>query len=123
MGHGLPYKFLAILFRISHETARLCFWEVMTANYLRTQKFTAQWCRANLSEDERNQLYQTMIPKDEMRKTVLSKFADPRNLQRTPVPVCIDSTRLRIQHSSYHPLQKSSFYTKYQSNVLVLTNA
>ena len=95
----------------------------MTANYLRTQKFTAQWCRTNLSEEEKNQLYQTMLPKDEMRKTVLNKFADPSNLSRIPVPVCIDSTRLRVQHSGYHPLQKSSFYTKYQSNVLVLTNA
>ena len=121
--HGLPYKFLAILFRISEETARLCFWEVMTVNYLRTQKFAAQWCRSNLSEEEKNQLYETMLPQDQIRRTVLNKFSDPLNLSQIPVPVCIDSTCLRVHHSNYHPLQKSSFYTKYQGNVLVLTNA
>ena len=107
--HGLPYKFLAILFRISEETARLCFWEVMTVNYLRTQKFAAQWCRSNLSEEEKNQLYETMLPQDQMQRTVLNKFSDPLNLSQIPVPVCIDSTCLRVHHSNYHPLQKSSY--------------
>ena len=105
--HNLPYRFLGIIFNVSENTAKFTFWDVCCKNYLRGQKEAAAWCRANLSEEEKNKMYEAMAPSDFLRRKILSLIADPLDQGRSPVAVAIDSTRLRVQQSNYHPLQKS----------------
>ena len=91
--------------------------------FLYCMETSSKWCRHDLSDESKNQMYGQIAAKDELLRRTLARFKDPRGLNRLPVAISIDSTRLKCQKSSFVPLQKSTYYVEYNTNVLVLTNA
>ena len=120
---NFTYRLLAILFKIGCETTRLIFWDVCCANYTFSMQEASNWCRHDLSDEWKSRMFAKMQAKDNLLARTLAKFKDPSDLNRIPYGISVDSTRLKVQKSSFVPLQKSTYYVEYNTNVLVLTNA
>ena len=114
---NFTYRMLAILFHVSLETCRLIFWDVCCANYTQCMETSSKWCRHDLSDESKNQMYGQIAAKDELLRRTLARFKDPRGLNRLPVAISIDSTRLKCQKSSFVPLQKSTYYVECDSTL------
>ncbi len=70
------------------------------------------WTCDELSNDDKDTLYETWKAKSPLLDKVIGQFTDPLSRDRAGVVVCIDSIKIRIEKSGDFLQQKTTFFSK-----------
>ena len=96
---GLDLRSLGVMFGISKDGANNLFWKIGLKLFHIGLQIPKCW-RLGLNEEELNNIYKRLLPKDAFFQRISEYFADPSppngEEERTPILLAIDSTKLVI---------------------------
>ena len=87
------------------------------------------WTSPNLTFNEINCFFDAFLNKEDPHyRNLINLVLDPREPpegkeRHIPIPVALDSTKVRVQKSNDYAFQKSTFYTKLGKNFITFMNA
>ena len=87
------------------------------------------WTSPNLTFNEINCFFDEYLNREDPHyRRLINLVLDPREPpdgkeRRIPIPVALDSSKVRVQKSNDYAFQKSTFYTKLGKNFITFMNA
>ncbi len=114
--HGLHDKFLGALFSIEATTAGEIWNKVLACHSSFANVDLKPWTKDDLSDAEKDALYEAWQAKSPLLDEVIKTFRDPLDTGRQGVVVAIDSIKIRIEKSGDFLYQKTTYFSKLSGN-------
>ena len=124
MRQNLSIQMLTNIFALKKTQIGAIFKCISISHYSAGNYISRMWTHPETTNDILDNYFAYVDSKiDRLHHEILSKFSDPKQLNRKPFVICLDSKKFALMKSSDLQFQKRTYYDKKNQHYITLTAA